>query len=358
MDYKTSWNYLVSEYKKNFDAQEDKIQTLWESYFAMPFTFNFSGSDDIDSKRSLHIGSKDREIPDIILRSNHEDLCIVELKRYTLPKNTDYEKQLLNYMSHTDMRLSIGVLICKSINIYYYNQATNEQECFEIPFEEESIFGEKFVELFSKDNFSEEKIKLFIREQNESRSTEEKIKSEINVELIKQLFEEHFSKKFCNEEVSKVISELNISLNENVLNDYPVIRNLDTTVKKAVIASGKTTVTLNGVTIPIYRSNYQKVQDFIKQTLKTLFDKRILTSNEIMLLQDKQYSQNAFDIQFPLLEKNHANTIDNAGHSRYWENFRVDGFYVCSQWWKQKFDTYDRMIASWLVSLENDRNRK
>lgn len=357
MDYKLGWNYLVSEYKKNFDAQEDKIQTLWESYFAMPFIFNYSDSDDIDSKRSLHIGSKEREIPDIILRANHKDLCIVELKRYTLPKTTDYEKQLLNYMSHTDMRLSIGVLICKSINVYYYNQATNEQECLEIPFEEESTFGEKFVELFSKDNFSEEKIKLFIREQNESRNTEEKIKAEINVELIKQLLEDHFNKKFRTEEVSKVISELYISLNETVSNDYSVMKNLDTKVKKAVIASGKTTVTLNGVTLPIYRSDYQKVQDFIKQTLKTLFEKRILTSNEIMLLQDKQYSQNVFDIQFPLLEKNHANIIDNAGHSRYWENFRVDGFYVCSQWWKQKFDTYDRMIASWLVSLENDRKK-
>ena len=34
---------------------------------------------------------------------------------------------------------------------------------------------------------------------------------------------------------------------------------------------------------------------------------------------------------------------------------RVDGFYVCSQWWKQKFDSNDRMLINWLVSLENDR---
>lgn len=60
--------------------QEDKIQTLWESYFAMPFIFNYSDSDDIDSKRSLHIGSKDREIPGIFLRSNHKDICTIELK--------------------------------------------------------------------------------------------------------------------------------------------------------------------------------------------------------------------------------------------------------------------------------------
>ncbi len=358
MDYKKAWNYLVSEYKKNFDAQEDKIQTLWESYFAMPFIFNYSDSDDIDSKRSLHIGSKDREIPDIILRKNHEDLCIVELKRYSLPKNTDYEKQLLNYMSHTDMRLSVGVLICKTISIYFYNQASNEKECFEIPFEEESLDGEKFVELFFKDNFSEEKIKLFIRNKNRARWAEKKMQSEISVELIKQLLKEHFSKKFNERNVSKVISELNISLNENVTSISPIIKNFDSSVKKNVIESGKITVNLNGTTLPIYRSDSQKVQDFIKQTLKILFDRKILTSNEILLLQDKQYSKDVFLLDFPLLEKNHVNTIDKTGHSRYWENFRVDGFYVCSQWWKQRFDTYDEKIATWLISLENSRNKQ
>ena len=358
MDYKLGWNYLVSEYKKNFDAQEDKIQTLWESYFAMPFIFNYSDSDDIDSKRSLHIGSKDREIPDIILRSNHKDICTIELKRYTLPKTSDFEKQLLNYMSHTDMRLSIGVLICKTINIYYYNYATNEKKCFEFTFEENSSFGEKFVELFSKDNISEEKIKLFIEEQNKLKSTADKIKEELSIDLIKQLLHQHFIEKYPEQDVSRILSETNISINETrnieIMNTFVKTNNSNYKIPPK-ISTDKRTVVLNGVELPIYRSGYQSVQDFVKQTLQTLFGNKILTNNEIMLLQDKQYSQKVFDIQFPLLEKNHANTIDNTGHSRYWSNFRVDGFYVCSQWWKQKFDIYDRMIASWLVSLENNR---
>lgn len=360
MDFKIGWNFLVSEYKKNYDSQEDKIQTLWESYFAMPFTFNYSDSDDIDSKRSLHIGASDREIPDIILRANHKNLCIVELKRYTLPKKIDYEKQLLNYMAHTDMRLSIGVLICKTLNIYYYNQATNEQECLEIPFEEESPLGEKFVQLFSKDNFSEEKIKLFIREKKESENAKEIIKSEINIELIKQLLKEHFMDKFNSEDILTVISNLNISLNKNTTNDFQLKQAFDDQIKKVIINSEKTTVNLNGVTLPIYRKDEQSVQDFIKQTLKILFESKLLTNNEILLLQDKNYSQNVFSIEYPLLEKNHINTIDNKGHSRYWakKNFSVGDFFVCSQWWKQKFDIYDKMIAIWLVSLENERNKK
>lgn len=356
MDYKIGWNYLVSEYKKNLDAKEDKIHTLWESYFAMPFIFNYSNNDDIDSKRSLHIGSTNREIPDIILRSNHEDLCIVELKRYSLPKNTDYEKQLLNYMSHIDMRLSIGVIICKTINIYYYNHATNNQECLEIPFEEDSESGEKFVELFTKENFSEENIIRFIKEQNESKILEEKIKSETTVALIKQLLIEHFSEKIDTELVTKVITELNISVNEIQETISPVVISYSSPVKAPQIADGKRTVTLNGITLPIYRSEKQSVQDFVKETLMTLFGKNILTNEEIILLQDKKYSTDSFNIQFPLLEKNYEKTTDNKGNSRYWTKFRINNFYVCSQWWKQHFHIYDRLIAQWLINLENARN--
>lgn len=354
MDYKLGWNYLVSEYKKNLDAKEDKIHTLWESYFAMPFIFNYSDSDDIDSKRSLHIGSTNREIPDIILRSNHEDLCIVELKRYSLPKNTDYEKQLLNYMSHTDMRLSIGVIICKTINIYYYNHATNKQECLEFPFEEDSELGEKFVELFTKENFSEENIIRFIKEQNESKISEEKIKSETTVALIKQLLIEHFSEKIDTELVTKVITELNISVNEIQETISPVVISYSSPVKAPQIADGKRTVTLNGITLPIYRSEKQSVQDFVKETLTTLFKNNILTKEEIDLLQDKKYTKKLFDINYPLLEKNEKKRHDSKGYPRYWKD-KINGFLVCQEWGK-KADHYDKLIAQWLVKLGKARN--
>ena len=362
MDYKLGWNYLVSEYKKNLDAKEDKIHTLWESYFAMPFVFNYCNSDDIDSKRSLHIGSKDREIPDIILRSNHKDLCIVELKRYSLSKNNDYEKQLLNYMSHTDMRLSIGVIICKTIDVYYYNQAQNKGEFLEIPFEENSELGEKFVELFSKENFSEENIIRFIREQNESKISEDKIKSETTVALVKQLLIDHFSKKYDTKLVTRVISELNILVNEIQEIIYP--KDSDSSIKKTKIDDGKRTVTLNGTTLSIYRRENQTVQDFVKETLTTLFVNNILTNEEIVLLQNKEYSKETFGIQYPLLVKNDKDTIivtkNGTEHSRYWKrnNYNVGGYYVCSEWQKSYFNTYEESIARWLIKLEKSRKNQ
>ena len=353
MDYKSGWNQLVSEYKKNLDAKEDKIHTQWELYFS--FLFHYS-SDDIDSKRSLHIGSKDREIPDIILRSNQKDLCVVELKRYSLSKNTDFEKQLLNYMSHTDMRLSIGVIICQTIDIYYYNQATNEKECLEIPFEENSELGEKFVELFGKENYSEENIIRFIREQNKFKSLEDKIKSEATAILIKQFLIEHFGKNFDTELVKRVVSELNISLNEVKSLISPIIRESSPLTK---IGEEKRTVTLNGTILPLYRDDNQSVKDFIKKTLTVLFDKKVLTKKEIVSLQNKKFSMETFGIQYPLLAKNYADTFELSKRgtlvSRYCHNFTVGNFFVCNQWSLDFFDSYDKLIAQWLINLEKER---
>lgn len=80
-----------------------------------------------------------------------------------MQKNDDFEKQLLNYMSHTDLRLSIGVLVCSKIYLYFYNVAENSKICLEISFTPENPDGIKFIEFFSKENFNSEKIKDFIK---------------------------------------------------------------------------------------------------------------------------------------------------------------------------------------------------
>ena len=130
----------------------------------------------------------------------------------------------------------------------------------------------------------------------------------------------------------------------------PKIKIAKAAVPFPVVDNGKRTVVLNGITLPIYRSDHQSVQDFVQQTLNTLFGNKLLSANEISLLQDKEYCKNTFYIQFSLLEKDFSKTIIK-GHSRYWAD-KIDEFYVCSQWWKKHFDIYDMKIASWLVSLE------
>ena len=92
------WNFLVKQHLDFSNCKECEIQERWEKYFSEIFEFK-TILNEIDSQRVLHIGSSDREIPDIILKRDGKDLFIVELKRYSYSRTEDFEKQLLNYMS-------------------------------------------------------------------------------------------------------------------------------------------------------------------------------------------------------------------------------------------------------------------
>lgn len=115
--------------------------------------------------------------------------------------------------------------------------------------------------------------------------------------------------------------------------------------------SSKKSININGISLPIYRNDNQSVQDFVKQTLTILFKNNLLTSQEILNLQEKKYCTKNFGIQYPLLKKDSTKITDECGHLRYWSKFKVDKFFVCSQWWKDKFNLYDSRIAQWLCGL-------
>lgn len=202
--YIENWNLLVAQHSEFYNKPECKIQELWENYFSEIFGFK-KIRNEIDSQRKLHIGSTDREIPDIILKNGTKDLFIVELKQYSLSKNDDFEKQLLNYMSHTDLRLSIGILVCEKIYLYFYNHSDNKNDCLEIPFEKDNGLGIKFMELFNKNNFDAEKARDFIQSESKNKNDAAKIKKEISEELVKNLLTEHFIKTYSKEVVESAL---------------------------------------------------------------------------------------------------------------------------------------------------------
>ena len=115
--------------------------------------------------------------------------------------------------------------------------------------------------------------------------------------------------------------------------------------------NGKVTVVLKGITLPTYKSSAQTVQDFVRQTVRTLLNNNLLSDGEIHRLQDKSYCRKTCYLEFPLLAKEWKNCTDPTGHVRYWVD-KIGGFYVCSQWWKQRFPIYEQRIADWLKELE------
>lgn len=116
----------------------------------------------------------------------------------------------------------------------------------------------------------------------------------------------------------------------------------------------KDSVTINGIEIPLHKSSYQTVQDFVKRTLEILFNNNLLTDEEIENLKDLEYSKRTFGISHALLKEDYYDIFDNAGHARYWTRYQIKGFYVCSQWWRMNFPIYERKVAEWIVKLSKE----
>ena len=111
MDSVKIWNRIVKHYKDYYSAKEEVLQKDWEQIFSA-FGYNsFFG--EIDSHRSIHIGSHQRTIPDIIIRGDDGALFDVELKQYNLPFAIEFENQLKSYLDL--LHISVGVLVCQKI---------------------------------------------------------------------------------------------------------------------------------------------------------------------------------------------------------------------------------------------------
>lgn len=128
------WNEIVKLYNNNYDRKEEFIQKLWESIF--PEYFDYSRlKNEINTHRSIRLGSTERIIPDIILRKDNKDLFVVELKQFNTQLNYQYERQLFSYLKQ--IKCNIGILICNKIYIYDYDytKEDSEQDKYEITFE-------------------------------------------------------------------------------------------------------------------------------------------------------------------------------------------------------------------------------
>lgn len=222
-----AWNFLVQQHNSKFAVPESVIQSDWENYFADGELFGYSRIlGEVDAHRKLHLGSSDREIPDIILRKDGNDLFIVELKQYSLAKNADFEKQLLNYMAHTDLRLSVGVLVCSKIYLYFYNVAENTKIYLEIPFTSDNPDGIKFVELFSKSNFDLDKIKDFIKSRNQEQNNIQKVTQELKApDLIPTLLKKYFAEKGLEKEFDEIKENYKFSCAENTTHQESNLEN-------------------------------------------------------------------------------------------------------------------------------------
>ena len=205
MDSVKIWNRIVKHYKDNYSAKEEVLQKDWEQIFSDLFNYSrFFG--EIDSHRNIHIGSHQRTIPDIIIRSDEGDLFDVELKQYNMPFVIEFENQLKSYLDL--LHISVGVLICQQIYLYVYDFSKSKLKKMVISFVENNPDGIDFVDLMKKGSFSAEAVERLIDSKEAFKDNVQKIKETISNDFIRQLIVDYFIKNYSEEEILTALGDL------------------------------------------------------------------------------------------------------------------------------------------------------
>ena len=98
----------------------------------------------------------------------------------------------------------------------------------------------------------------------------------------------------------------------------------------------------------IYRGKTETIQNYIKRLLDYLSRNNMISDEEYLRLQNKEYCKMKFYIEYALLQTDKNKIYDNSGRIRYWLTYKLSNkYYVCSQWWKQYSKIYESSISSW-----------
>lgn len=210
---KQFWNYIVEQYQKNYNKPEIEVQKEWEDFFSEIFGYKKIFGE-INPHKIIQIGATKKVIPDIIISKNGQDLFDVELKQYNLPFTFDMENQLKSYMAL--LHISVGILICQKLYIYVCDK--DKLKKLEISFEKDNPDGIKFIELFSRDNYSREDVEEFIDGKKLEIKNVQDIRAQINAELTIDLLKDYFSGEYKIEEIEKALEIFDITIDKKEKN--------------------------------------------------------------------------------------------------------------------------------------------
>ena len=235
---------------------------------------------DIQIRPSFQIGASNRIMPDFVINSpEKKNLFVIEIKQPSIPLNINFQQQLFSYMRQ--LRLQYGVLIGQVIQIFYDGDLTEHDDPVlleTIEFNKDNIKGQKFVELFSKENFSKELLESFtlnslkkINRKSEQKKLHQKILSPDYQTEILELIKQDFLNKYDAELIDNVLKEISITISGNVATEQ-VTQKVPTKVwesngqqntrdKTKYIINGK------GKRLPKNRFVLELVKEYLKKTI-------------------------------------------------------------------------------------------
>lgn len=153
MTINKAWNKIVDQYIININKDDLYKLSSWKTLFCELLNYT---EDNFDCNRYISIKNKMCR-PDIIITKDNKDLFIFEFRSKSVTNGQQNIIQLLH-----ELKINIGVLLCKNLYIYNYNSTFDSYIVLEIPLEKNNTTGTEFIQFFSKSNFNKETINTFI----------------------------------------------------------------------------------------------------------------------------------------------------------------------------------------------------
>ncbi len=218
------WNeicFLLSENIRTDISESDFEQNVIQALRVLDWK-EYSG--DIIIRPSYQVGAANKITPDFVVQSSENvKLFVIEIKQPNIPLNSRFQQQLFSYMRQ--LKLEYGILIGQGIQIFYDGALSNQEDPIlleTIKFTKENEKGLKFVELFAKESFNGESLKIFtlselkkINRREEHKHLIKKILSESFQERLSELIKQDFLNEYDGELIDSVLNELDIKIKQH-----------------------------------------------------------------------------------------------------------------------------------------------
>jgi hypothetical protein len=336
--------FLLSENIRTEISESDFEQNVIQSLRVLDWK-EYSG--DLQIRPSFPIGASNRIVPDIVINSaEKKNLFVIEIKQPSIPLNTKFQQQLFSYMRQ--LKLQYGVLIGQVIQIFYDGDLTEHDEPVlleTIDFEKDSQKGQKFVELFNKENFSYNSLNTFTQNSLNkiNRKNEQKILSQIILSpdyepKILELIKLDLLNKYDGEIIDNVLQGLSI----NITTKNPIEIGMskiqtDTSELSAIKSSrDKTKYIINGTGTKLAKNKF--VLELVRAYLK---EKPLNFSSLKNIFRDEYQGSTGVINELELVETKYANK-SNKRHFTGNENILISNdnvkFVVSTEWGKGNID--------------------
>lgn len=342
--YREIWNELCYKVQKHKQDEEKIFQTAFEGILEKLHWLEYKG--DFEVQPSFKVASNKSFIPDIILKNNNLNVCIIELKRLSWEINEDNRQQVISYMK--DRKTQFGILLGQHLELFFDDiiEQKDPKSIFTYNFNENNEDGVKLIELLDKNNFTTTNFCRYceniIELRNQKIVEREKIDTELKmlcsqngVNKVKELL----SKEFLPETLEQIEVDIYKKGEKTFIPTNPV------SVCRPTYSFVEPLADINNT--ELNRRENETFQLWIKRILTYLYNNNYINDDEENNLLDKYYSSRNLGISYPLFRK-----IEEGKNKRFWSDFIIGNkYYVCSQWGKGLFPIYERKITNWINEL-------